>query len=329
MPRTSRDERRVALGQRPQTGERLVAADAGVLDEAVLEQLDRRERRGAGDRVAAVGRAVGARPPGLEQFGTGDHRAKGHARGDALGGQQDVGLDAPVLDRPHLAGPTRARLDLVGDEQDAVLVADPPQALEEAVLGDDVAALALDRLDDDRRDLVRRREPVEQDLVEPAQVLDPAERRVEDPGQQRPEARVVLRLRGRQAQRSVGAPVEGAEERDDVRPLRGVSRELDGRLDDLGAGVAEVDPATAGHRGEAGQLATDLRVDRQEEVTRAEVDELGGLFLDGRDHLRVAMPGRGHRDAGREVEEEVAVDVLDRQPLPANRHDRVRPRQAG
>ena len=65
-----------------------------------------------------------------------------------------------------------ARLDLVGDEQDAVLVADRAEALEEAVLGDDVAALALDRLDDDRRDLVGRGELVEQDLVEPAQVLD-------------------------------------------------------------------------------------------------------------------------------------------------------------
>ena len=61
-----------------------------------------------------------------------------------------------------------------------MLVADPAQALEEAVLGDDVAALALDRLDDDRGDLVGRDELVEEDLVEPAQVLDPPERRVED-----------------------------------------------------------------------------------------------------------------------------------------------------
>ena len=49
-----------------------------------------------------------------------------------------------------------------------MLIADVAQALEEAVLGDDVAALALDRLDDDRRDLVGRRQLVEQDLIEPA-----------------------------------------------------------------------------------------------------------------------------------------------------------------
>ena len=171
--------------------------------------------------------------------------------GDALGGQQDVGLDAPVLDRPHLAGATRAGLDLVGDEQDAVAIADFAQALEEAVLRDDVAAFALDRLDDDRGDLVGRSELVEQDLVEPAQVLDPAVRRVEDARQQRPEAGVVLGLRGGQRDRAVGPAVERAEEGDDVRPLGREARELDRRLDDLGAGVAEVGARRPVDRGDA------------------------------------------------------------------------------
>ena len=259
LPRTSRTSAGNRSRERPQPGHRLLAAGRGVVDEAALEQVDRRERGGAGDRVAAVGRAVGARAPGLEQLGPGDHRAERHARGDALGRQQDVRLDAPVLDRPHLAGPAGARLDLVGDQQDPVLVADLAQALEEAVLGDDVAALALDRLDDDRRDLVGRGELVEQDLVEPAQVLDPAVRRVEDARQQRPEAGVVLRLRGGQRDRAVGPAVERAEERDDVRPLRRVAGELDRGLDDLGAGVAEVGPDAADDRRDPGELAADLR----------------------------------------------------------------------
>ena len=67
------DEPVVAVEQRPETGHRLLAADRGVLDQAAFEQLDRRERRGAGDRVAAIGRAVRARTPGLEQLGPGDH----------------------------------------------------------------------------------------------------------------------------------------------------------------------------------------------------------------------------------------------------------------
>ena len=47
-------------------------------------------------------------------------------------------------------------LDLVEDEQDAVLVAEPAQARQEVVGRDDVAPLALDRLDEDRRQLLRR-----------------------------------------------------------------------------------------------------------------------------------------------------------------------------
>jgi hypothetical protein len=40
------------------------------------------------------------------------------------------------------------------------------------------------------------------------------------------------------------------------------------------------------------------------------------------------MTGRGDGDAGREVEEKVAVDVLDRDPLTADGDDRIGPRQA-
>ena len=249
-----------------ETCEGLLATLGGVLDEAALEQLDRGQRGGACDRVAAVGRAVCAGTPGLEQLRPGDHRAEGHPRGDALGGQQDVGLDPPMLDRPHLAGASGAGLDLVGDQQDAVRVADVAQPLQEAVLRDEVAALPLDRLDDDRRDLVGRGELVEQHLVEPAQVLDPSVRSVEDARQERAEAGVVLRLGRGQRDRAVGPAVERAEEGHDVRPLRREAGELDRGLDDLGARVAEVGPDATRDRRDPGQLAADLGVDRQVEV---------------------------------------------------------------
>src|SRR6188508_1322649 len=58
------------------------------------------------------------------------------------------------------------------------------------------------------------------------------------------------------------------------------------------------------------------------------MDQLGSLLLDRGDHLRVAVAGRVDRDAGREVEEEIAVDILDREALPADRHDRIGARQA-
>src|SRR5215212_12022128 len=138
---------------------------------------------------------MSASPPCLQDLGARDEGTEWHAGCDALGAEQYVRLDAGVLDRPHLPGPPRARLDLVGDEQDPVSVADRAKASKERVFGDDIAALALDRLDDDRRDLIGGRELLEQDLVEPQQVLDPTVWRVEDARQQRPEPGVVLGLR--------------------------------------------------------------------------------------------------------------------------------------
>ena len=79
-----------------------------------------------------------------------------------------------------------------------MLVADLAQAPDEAFFGDDVAALALDRLQDYRGDLFRRDELVEQHFVEPLEIRDVAERGVDDARQHRPEPGVVLRLRGGQ-----------------------------------------------------------------------------------------------------------------------------------
>ena len=76
-PRTSRTSAGKRVEQRRETRLRLLAAGPGVVDEPALEQVDRRERRRTGNRVAAVGRAVGARAPGLEQVRPGDQRASG------------------------------------------------------------------------------------------------------------------------------------------------------------------------------------------------------------------------------------------------------------
>ena len=67
-----------------------------------------------------------------------------------------VGLDPVVLDREELARAAEAGLHLVDDEHDPVLVADPAHALEELRRRDDEAALALDRLDHDRGDVLGR-----------------------------------------------------------------------------------------------------------------------------------------------------------------------------
>ena len=78
------------------------------------------------------------------------------AAGDRLRDGDQVGLDAVVLEREELAGARKAGLHLVGDQADAVLVADRAQALEKRLRRGQEATLALDGLDDDRRHLLRR-----------------------------------------------------------------------------------------------------------------------------------------------------------------------------
>src|SRR6185369_16896237 len=74
---------------------------------------------------------------------------------EALGHRDEVGLDAPVVDGEPLPGPPEAGHDLVGDEQDAVPVADLAQALHVAVGRDEDPVGAHDGLDDDRGDRLR------------------------------------------------------------------------------------------------------------------------------------------------------------------------------
>ena len=130
LPRTSRTSAGKRRAQPAEPGQRLLAARGGVVDRgrprAARSSRAPRRRRSGCRRRSSRGR------PGPRSRGARPGRPcapSGHARRDALGRQQDVGLDAPVLDRPHLAGPSGAGLDLVGDEQDPVLVADPAQAL--------------------------------------------------------------------------------------------------------------------------------------------------------------------------------------------------------
>src|SRR6266550_3234537 len=68
---------------------------------------------------------------------------------------QHTRLDPLMLARPHFAGPSYAALYLVAHEQDAVAVAQLPQSLQIAGRRHHVAALALDRLHEHRRDALR------------------------------------------------------------------------------------------------------------------------------------------------------------------------------
>ena len=82
--------------------------------------------------------------------------ASGSPLAMALASVTTSGTMPGLLERPHRAGPAVARLDLVGDEQDAVLVGQLAQPLQERRRRGREAALALHRLDQERGHRLRR-----------------------------------------------------------------------------------------------------------------------------------------------------------------------------
>src|SRR3954447_13676463 len=87
---------------------------------------------------------------------TGDCRRYRHSARDSFGQSDYVGNKVEVLAREHAAGTAHARLHLVGDQQDVVPVREFLEFVEELLWRDHVAAFALYRLDEDRRDFVSR-----------------------------------------------------------------------------------------------------------------------------------------------------------------------------
>ena len=193
-------------------------ADAlGTVDEAlVLEDVEDGERGRQRDRVADVGAADRAVAGRVHDLRLAEHARERQPGGDRLGDRDQVGLDAVVLDREHPAGAAEAGLHLVDDEDDPVPVADRAHAREELRRRDDEAALALDGLDDDRRDVLRRdlRDERALERGERGVGVDAAvlvrERHAVDLGRERAEARLVrVRLRG-ERERQQRAAVEAA-----------------------------------------------------------------------------------------------------------------------
>ena len=136
------------------------------------------------------------------------------------------------------------RLHLVRHQQDAVAVAELAEGRQIAGGRNDVAAFALDRLDEDRRHILGIEMPGEELLLDDVDApavaggLVGAELAAVAVGegdvvhirQQRPEAGVLAGLARGQRHRAGGAAVERAPEGDDRGAPGGVAGELDGRL---------------------------------------------------------------------------------------------------
>ena len=133
----------------------------------VFDGFDVGQRGGATNRAAAPGAAVCGGWP-LHHRRLRHETAHRHAAGNPLGHADDVGLDVPVLDGEVLAGAPEAGLHFIDNEDNPMMITDLANRLEEAVRRHNVAAFALNRLDDHRCHLFRRRGGGE-DLVELAQ----------------------------------------------------------------------------------------------------------------------------------------------------------------
>ncbi len=274
-----------------------------------------------------------ARPALHEALPRDDHPDR-QARAEALGERRDVGRHAPMLAGEHAAGAADTRLDLVRDHQDAVAVAQRAQPRQEARRRDDVAALALDRLDEHRRHLARRHGAREQDVLDVVEhraplVLAREKRAIgvgvrhERDARHRREKALLLRVLARgERERAHRAPVEAAEEPDEARPPRDVARELERGLDTLRPRLAEEAHRRLVHGRKRRQPLAEAHL-ALVPVVRAHVQEALGGVLDRGHHVRVRVAGRGHGDAGGEVQEAVAVDVPGFDPLAVRDHERV------
>ena len=117
-----------------------------------------------------------------------------------------------------------------------------------------------------------------------------------------------------------------SEKRDEVEPLRRIPRELDRRFVRLGPGIAEERPhvaGTAADRNNARHLFGELHLRLVIEVRPRHVEVLLRLSDDGFDHVGVSVAGARDGDAGRAVEEDVAIHVLHDRALAFRHHERV------
>ena len=199
-------------------------------------EADRGQGGGAGERVAAEGRAV---PPGrrLQPLVRQD-RPHRHAARDRLGETENVRRNAVAIAGEHAAGAAEARLNLVEHEHRTGLVADASRRRQVVRAGGPHPSLSLHRLEDHgRRVLAHGR----------AQLLDAVEGHEREARHERLEGCPVVLL-VRRAQGPERPPVEAAHRGDDPRPPRREARELDRRLHRLRPGIAEEGAREPGRR---------------------------------------------------------------------------------
>ena len=152
---------RVAFGPGGDAREDVIANTPGVRHVLRFDQANGFERGGHGNQIAAERGCVGAGRP-IHDIGAGDGGGKRHAGSDSLRDAQDIWLDSGVISGPPFACAAHAALHFVGDQENAVLAAQRLKLTQKFCGRGQVAAFALNGLDDDAGDVFRRDDFVEQ-----------------------------------------------------------------------------------------------------------------------------------------------------------------------
>ena len=304
-----------------------MAAEILVLVDVEVGHRDRRRHRVAGEGEA-VGEGRVALAERLEHAVGGDHRAhRGVGRGQRLGGGDHVRLVAEAFAAEVMAEPAPGADHLVGDQQHVVLVADLADPLEVAVGRDEAAARVLDRLEDHRGDRLR---PLEDDPLldrvggpERVAVLGPAVdvgvRHVAGAGDERFELVAQVGDPGRRERPQRGAVV-GDLAGDEFVLLAFavgavvVARQLQRRLDRLGAAVGEEDAVEVARR-QVGDPRGEFDRPRVGVAPQGEEVELFDLARGGLAVLGAAVAGVDAEERREAVQVAVAVLVVDVAPV--------------
>jgi len=306
--------------ERRQPRPEAVAQPLRVLDHVFLAQ---HIERGHGDlraqRVSAVRRPVLARLQLQHDLVAGDDgRHRIHPPRQRLPHDDDIRLDVVPVRAQHLPRAADAGLDLVGDEQHVVLLAQPLRLAEVALRRDDDAGLALDGLDHERREVVapglegglERGEIAEGDEGvaghEGAEVMGGGGVGGGGDGGEGAAPEVALR-------EEHGGGV-GRDALDLVRPL---ARKLDGGLAGLDAGVHGEDAGVA-------EGLADVLLELAEDVVveRAGRERQGVRLVDERlDDFRVRVALVDGGVGGEKVEVHLVVDVVEQRALAAGEDD--------
>src|SRR5690606_626466 len=111
-------------------------------------------RCSTGNRVTAERTTDASGRGNVHDFCASRHTRERKPTRDSLRGEDHVWFEPEVLAREHVSGAGDPRLDVVGDKDDSVLAAPCGKRWEVAVSRDDETALALDRFDDEAREVI-------------------------------------------------------------------------------------------------------------------------------------------------------------------------------